>query len=199
MQDWLPLFGAGQTIAGIDEAGRGPLAGPVVASAVVLDPGKPIVGLNDSKKLDALKRDQLYEEIREKALHIGIGEACHITIDRVNILEATFVAMRRAVADLSPKCESLHAVYVDGNRIVPGLKVLQRAIIGGDALIESIMAASIIAKVTRDRLMIEYDAKFPGYGFINHKGYGTKEHQEALYRLGPSPIHRLTFAPVRLL
>lgn len=198
MQDWLPFFLAGQPIAGIDEAGRGPLAGPVVACAVVLDPNRPIVGLNDSKQLDALKRDQLYHEITEKALHIGIGEACHITIDRVNILEATFVAMRRAVANLSPQCE-LHGALVDGNRIVPGLKVLQRAIVDGDALVESIMAASIIAKVTRDRLMIDYDAQFPGYGFKKHKGYGTPEHQEALRRLGPSPIHRLTFAPVRLL
>jgi ribonuclease HII len=179
--------------AGIDEAGRGPLAGPVVAAAVILDPARPVSGLKDSKVLTALDRERLAAEIRESALAWGVGSADHEEIDHFNILQATHLAMLRAVAALAQRPE---LVLVDGNRS-PAFGVMTRTVIGGDATVAAISAASIIAKVTRDTLMIRMAEQYPGYGFEQHKGYATELHRHALMRLGPSPIHRLTFAPVR--
>lgn len=187
-------------VAGVDEAGRGPLAGPVVASAVILDPAAPIAGLNDSKKLTEAARDELAPIIRERALAWAIAKAEVAEIDTINILQATLLAMNRAL-------QSLHLVpthiQVDGN-ILPSLWGMPRhctaeAVIGGDALIPAISAASILAKVTRDAMMVEYDAVHPGYAFASHKGYSTEVHLRALRELGPSPIHRRSFAPVRIL
>ncbi len=179
-------------IAGVDEAGRGPLAGPVVAAAVILDDLNPIKGLNDSKKLTALRRDKLYDEIRAKALCCAVGQASVEEIERLNILQATLLAMRRAVEGLRLKP---HKVLVDGNRL-PVLDVLAEAIIGGDATVPAISAASILAKVTRDRWCQELDVRYPQYGFAGHKGYGTAEHLAALRMHGACPEHRKTFAPV---
>jgi ribonuclease HII len=180
-------------VAGVDEAGRGPLAGCVVAAAVILDEQNPIKGLADSKKLSAARRDKLYDEIRAKALCIGVGEASVDEIDRLNILQATMLAMQRAVAGLRLK-PSL--VLVDGNRI-PTLDVLAEAIVQGDAKVQAISAASIIAKVTRDRQCDAMHAAYPQYGFDGHKGYGTAVHMAALKAHGATPIHRKSFAPVR--
>lgn len=177
-------------IAGVDEAGRGPLAGPVVAAAVVLCEGG-IAGLADSKALSAARRETLFETISMRCL-VGIGQASVAEIDRLNILAATMLAMARAVAALGLDPSE---VLVDGNRC-PDWRWRARAIIGGDAIEPAISAASIIAKVTRDRLMIEADGTYPGYGFARHKGYGTPQHLAALRQLGPSPIHRTSFAPV---
>ena len=179
-------------MAGVDEAGRGPLAGPVVAAAVILDELNPIVGLADSKKLTALRREKLYDEIRAKALCCSIAEASVEEIDRLNILQATMLAMRRAVEGLRLKPAK---VLVDGNRL-PVLDVLAEAIVKGDAKVPAISAASILAKVHRDRWCAEYDREFPQYGFAGHKGYGTAEHLAALRAHGACPQHRKTFAPV---
>jgi ribonuclease HII len=180
-------------VAGVDEAGRGPLAGKVVAAAVILDDANPIKGLADSKKLTALKRDKLYDEIRAKALCVGVGEASVEEIDRLNILQATMLAMQRAVKALRLKPVK---VLVDGNRI-PQLDVLAEAIVQGDAKVQAISAASIIAKVTRDRQCEAMHAQYPQYGFEGHKGYGTAVHMAALKAHGACAEHRTSFAPVR--
>jgi len=182
-------------VAGVDEVGRGPLAGDVVAAAVILDPENPIEGLNDSKKLTEKKRTRLYSEIVEKSLSWSVGRASPEEIDDINILQASLLAMQRAVEALL--IEPVHTL-VDGNRC-PQLAMPSTAIIKGDALVTVISAASIIAKVTRDREIIELDDVYPGYGLAKHKGYPTKEHMAALGRLGPTPIHRKSFAPVRKL
>ncbi|PIT77294.1 ribonuclease HII [Limnohabitans sp. JirII-31] len=179
-------------IAGVDEAGRGPLAGPVVAAAVILDDLNPIVGLADSKKLTALKRERLYEEIRAKALCCSIAEASVEEIDSLNILNATLLAMRRAVEGLRLKP---HKVLVDGNRL-PVLDVLAEAIVKGDSKVPAISAASILAKVHRDRWCLQLHAQYPEYGFDRHKGYGTEAHLQALRTHGATPWHRHSFSPV---
>lgn len=179
-------------VAGVDEAGRGPLAGPVVAAAVILDDMRPIKGLADSKKLTPKRREALYDEIRARALCCSIAEASVEEIDRLNILHATMLAMRRAVQGLRLKPTK---VLVDGNRIPP-LDVLAEAIVKGDAKVPAISAASILAKVTRDRMLADLHLRHPDYGFDQHKGYGTAQHLEALRRLGPLPEHRRSFAPV---
>ncbi len=176
-------------ICGIDEVGRGPLAGPVCAAAVILPKDCDILYINDSKKLSEKKREELYEEIMGKAVAVGIGLASHEVIDEINILQATYVAMRDAISQLRVEPDIL---LNDAVRI-PEVSIKQVPIIKGDAKSVSIGAASIIAKVTRDRLMREYDEIFPGYGFAANKGYGTKEHIEAIKKLGPTPIHRKTF------
>jgi ribonuclease HII len=179
-------------IAGVDEAGRGPLAGPVVAAAVILDDLNPIRGLADSKKLTALRREKLYDEIRAKALCCSIGQASVEEIDALNILQATMLAMKRAVEGLRLKP---HKVLVDGNRL-PMLSVLAEAIVKGDALVPCISAASILAKVYRDRWCAEFDLQYPQYGFAGHKGYGTVRHLAALREHGACPQHRRSFSPV---
>ncbi len=179
-------------MAGVDEAGRGPLMGPVVAAAVILDELNPIKGLADSKKLTALKREKLYDEIRAKALCHSIALATAEEIDHLNILQATMLAMKRAVEGLRLKPNK---VLVDGNRL-PTLVILSEAIVGGDALIPSISAASILAKVYRDRWCAEFHLQYPQYGFADHKGYGTAEHLAALREHGACPQHRRSFGPV---
>lgn len=179
-------------VAGVDEAGRGPLAGPVVAAAVILDDRAPIKGLADSKVLTALKRERLYDEIRAKALCCSIALASVEEIDKLNILQATMLAMQRSVEGLRLKPTK---VLVDGNRL-PSLKVLAEAIVSGDALVPAISAASILAKVTRDRMLEELHVQHPDYGFDRHKGYGTAQHLKALETFGPLAIHRRSFAPV---
>jgi ribonuclease HII len=179
-------------VAGVDEAGRGPLAGPVVAAAVILDERHPIQGLADSKKLTALRRERLFDAIRAKALCCSIAEASVEEIDRLNILQATLLAMRRAVAGLRLKPNK---VLVDGNRL-PTLDVLAEAIVGGDALVPAISAASILAKVHRDRWCLTLDQQYPQYGFAQHKGYGTAAHLAALRAHGPCAQHRTSFRPV---
>ncbi len=182
-----------EIIAGVDEVGRGPLAGPVVTAAVILDPENPIEGLNDSKKLTQKKREKLVLEIKEKAIAWSIGRAEVEEIDNINILQATMLAMQRAVAAL-PKKPTL--VLVDGNR-TPEFHIPAEAIIKGDGKIAEISAASIVAKVTRDLEMCEMDNVYPGYGFSSHKGYGTSHHLAAIEILGVCPIHRKSFAPVQ--
>lgn len=179
-------------MAGVDEAGRGPLMGPVVAAAVILDELNPIEGLADSKKLTALRREKLYDEIRAKALCCSIAMASVEEIDKLNILQATMLAMKRAVEGLRLKPNK---VLVDGNRL-PTLVILAEAIVGGDALVPAISAASILAKVYRDQWCAEYHLLYPQYGFANHKGYGTAEHLAALHAHGACPQHRRSFAPV---
>ena len=186
--DWDPVG----LMAGVDEAGRGPLAGPVVAAAVILDDSRRILGLADSKILTALTRDRLYDKIREKALCCSVGSASVEEIDELNIFHATMLAMRRAVEGLRLKPVK---VLVDGNRL-PKLDILSEAIVGGDAKVKSISAASIIAKVTRDRMLAQLHEQFPQYGFAAHKGYSTPEHLEALRVHGPCIHHRKHFAPV---
>ena len=178
--------------AGVDEAGRGPLAGPVVAAAVILDDFNPISGLADSKKLTPLRREKLFDEIRAKALCCSIALATAEEIDTLNILQATMLARKRAVEGLRLKPAK---VLVDGNRL-PTLEMLAEAIVKGDALVPSISAASILAKVYRDRWCKEFDAQYPQYGFAGHKGYGTAEHLAALRTHGACPQHRRSFAPV---
>ncbi len=180
-------------IAGVDEAGRGPLAGPVVAAAVILDDLKPIKGLKDSKKLSPAKRERLYDEIRAKALCCAIAEASVEEIDSLNILQATLLAMRRAVEGLRLKPAK---VLVDGNRL-PVLKIAAEAIVKGDAKVKAISAASILAKVHRDRLCQALHEQHPEYGFDGHKGYPTPAHLAALREHGACPQHRRSFAPVR--
>ncbi len=179
-------------VAGVDEAGRGPLAGPVVAAAVILDDLNPIKGLADSKILTAQRREKLFDEIRAKALCCSIAEASVEEIEEFNILQATLLAMRRAVEGLRLKP---YKVLVDGNRL-PVLDVLAEAIVKGDATVPAISAASILAKVHRDRWCVAYDQQFPQYGFAKHKGYGTAEHLAALAAHGACPQHRKTFRPV---
>ena len=190
---WLYEHAAAQEgfrcICGIDEAGRGPLAGPVCAAAVVLPPEAKIGGLNDSKKLTDKKRRALYDVITAQALAYGVAFADEKEIDAINILQATFLAMRRAFERLGVQPD---LALIDGNR-APGLSCAERTIVGGDGKSASIAAASILAKVTRDRLMEDYDAQYPQYGFAVHKGYGTKRHYAALREYGPCPIHRTTF------
>jgi len=180
-------------IAGVDEAGRGPLAGPVVVAAVILDPDRPIDGLRDSKKLDAARREYLYERIGEYAMAWSAVAVSAAEIDRLNILQATLVGMQRAVEGLSP---TPRLALVDGNR-APSLACAVQTLVGGDGLEPAISAASIVAKVTRDRIMAELHDQFPGYGFDRHKGYPTAVHLERLAKLGPCEEHRRSFAPVR--
>lgn len=185
-----------QLIIGLDEAGRGPLAGPVVAAAVLLDSDNVILGLDDSKKLTREKRERLFEEIQLKA-KVGIGKATSSEIDKYNIREATFTAMKRAVKDLLPELdENPDILLVDGNAVIPGLTVEQRSIIDGDAKVNAIAAASIIAKVSRDNIIFEYAEQYPEYKFKSNKGYGTAEHIAALEKYGSSPIHRKSFGRV---
>lgn len=179
-------------VAGVDEAGRGPLAGPVVAAAVVLDDLRPIRGLNDSKKLSAAQRERLFDAVMAQALCTSVAVASAEEIDQLNILQATLLAMRRAVQGLRLRP---HLVLVDGNRL-PVLDIRAEAIVKGDAKVAAISAASILAKVTRDRWCQELDARFPQYGFATHKGYGTAAHLEALRAHGPCPEHRRSFTPV---
>jgi ribonuclease HII len=183
-------------VAGVDEAGRGPLAGPVAVAAVILDPARPIAGLNDSKKLSEARREALYPQIVEFALAHCIVMVMPDEIDRINIFQATMTGMCRAIAGLTP---SAHEAWIDGNALPRDLPCAGRAIIGGDALEPAISAASILAKVTRDRWMVALDREHPGYGFAEHKGYGTPAHLDALRRLGPCLHHRRSFAPVKLL
>ena len=179
-------------VAGVDEVGRGPLCGAVVTAAVILDPNRPIAGLNDSKKLTEARREKLYDEIREKALSWCIARAEVEEIDELNILHATMLAMQRAVEGLSitPKL-----AMIDGNRC-PRLTMPSEAVVKGDSKVPAIAAASILAKVSRDREMAAFELQYPGYGIGGHKGYPTAVHLEALERLGPTPIHRRSFGPV---
>lgn len=199
-------------VISVDEAGRGPLAGPVVAAAVWYKDllfGIPesltreFSLIRDSKKLSAVQREKTFALI-EEYFHIGIGQVNAETIDRVNILEATFLAMKMAIANLQLTTNNLQPkrrdpyILVDGNQLIPNCSYEQETVIGGDGAVKSIAAASIIAKVTRDRLLDTYENEFPGYGFVRHKGYGTKEHMDALRKHGPCPIHRMSFKPVLL-
>ena len=181
-------------IAGVDEAGRGPLAGPVVVAAVILDPARPIAGLADSKTLSAARREALFDVIRERALAFSIVSVEADEIDRLNILQATLAGMARALRALDPVPQ---LALIDGNHMPPDLPCAGRAIVRGDALQPAISAASILAKVTRDRRLLELDADFPGYGFARHKGYPVPEHLAALERLGPCREHRRSYVPVR--
>lgn len=177
-------------VCGVDEAGRGPLAGPVCAAAVILPLDAEIEGLNDSKKLSEKKREALFDIIKEKAISYSVAFASVEEIEEFNILEATYLAMNRAIDGLEIKPDF---ALIDGNRMPKGISVPAFTVIKGDALSCSIAAASILAKVTRDRLLLEYDKEYPEYNFKKHKGYGTKEHTEAIIKYGPSPIHRLSF------
>ncbi len=192
--DFTLVADAEDLVAGVDEVGRGPLCGAVVTAAVILDPRRPILGLNDSKKLTEARREKLYDEIREKALSWCIARAEVEEIDELNILHATMLAMQRAVEGLhiQPKL-----AMIDGNRC-PKLPMPAEAVVKGDSKVPAIAAASILAKVSRDREMAAVELIYPGYGIGGHKGYPTPVHLEALQRLGPTPIHRRSFAPVRL-
>ena len=189
-------FAAGaRRVAGVDEVGRGPLAGPVVAAAVILDPAAPIDGLADSKTLGERRREALAEQIRDRALAWALGRAEVEEIDRINILQASLLAMQRAVAALAPPPDY---ALVDGNHC-PRLACPAEAVVRGDSRVAAISAASIIAKVARDREMVELDARYPGYGFARHKGYPSRLHLDALRTLGVTPVHRRSYAPVRRL
>lgn len=192
MEPFISVY-QGHLFAGTDEVGRGPLAGDVVTAAVILDPENPIEGLNDSKKLTEKKREALFPEIQEKALSWCIARASVAEIDDINILQASLLAMKRAVDGLSITPEH---VLVDGNKI-PRWDYPAECVVKGDSRVAAIAAASILAKVTRDREMVEFDKQYPGYGLAGHKGYPTKAHLQALDQLGPSPIHRKSFGPVR--
>lgn len=183
----------GVLAAGVDEVGRGPLAGDVVTAAVILDPNKPIEGLNDSKKLSEKKRDYLFDIIKESALSWSIARCSVEEIDSLNILQASLLAMKKAVETLSVQPEH---VWVDGNKI-PQWNYTAEAVVKGDSRVQAIAAASILAKVTRDREMVAFDKEYPGYGFAGHKGYPTKVHMAALETLGVTPIHRRSYAPVK--
>ncbi len=178
------------TVCGVDEAGRGPLAGPVCAAAVILPEDTVIEGLDDSKKLSEKKRERLYDEITKKAVAYSVAYGTLEEIESVNILEATFLAMNRAIDGLKVKPDF---AIIDGNRVPKGIKIPCATLVKGDSKSMSVAAASVLAKVTRDRLMLTYDEKYPQYNFKKHKGYGTKEHTELLKQYGPSPIHRLSF------
>lgn len=177
-------------VAGVDEAGRGPLAGPVVAAAVIFHPDQPIPSVRDSKKLTSVERETLFPIIFEQAAAVAVADVSENEIDRINILQATYTAMRRVLEKLALKPEH---ILVDGYPI-PGILHPQTALVGGDDLSLSIGAASIVAKVTRDRLMLLYDSLYPQYGFARHKGYGTRDHVQAIRRHGPCPIHRRSFS-----
>lgn len=185
----LALYGGAETVCGCDEAGRGPLAGPVVAAAVVLAPGTEISGLDDSKKLSARRREALFSEITEKAVAYSVALASVYEIEKYNILNSALLAMDRAAQTL---CVSPSLALVDGNT-VRGLSIPARAVVGGDGICPSVAAASVLAKVTRDRLMEHFDKLYLGYGFSAHKGYGTKAHYAAITQLGPTPLHRMSF------
>ncbi|SDZ88488.1 ribonuclease HII [Microbulbifer marinus] len=185
----------GELLAGVDEVGRGPLAGDVVAAAVILDPARPIEGLADSKKLSEKKRELLFDQIRERALSFAVARATVAEIDQLNILHASLLAMRRAVEQLPIQPEF---VLVDGNK-KPDWRYPCDTVVKGDGRVAAIAAASILAKVTRDREMVALDQQYPGYGLAGHKGYPTKAHLQALEQLGPSRIHRQSFAPVKQL
>lgn len=187
---------AGGVYCGVDEAGRGPLAGPVVAAAVILDPAQRIESLDDSKKLTERRREVLFDEIRERAAGWAIAEASVAEIDELNILHASMLAMRRAVLDLVEQGHSMERAHIDGNRC-PELPLPSRAIVGGDASDPAIAAASILAKVSRDRQIVALDGRYPQYGLARHKGYPTAAHLAALVEHGPTPVHRRSFAPVR--
>ena len=189
----LSLDGFNGLVAGVDEVGRGPLAGAVVAAAVILDPDNPIDGLADSKKLTEKRRQALFPEIQEKALAWCVARASEAEIDQINILQASLLAMRRAVLGLQHAPDK---VLVDGNRC-PELRYPSEAIVKGDSKVAAISAASILAKVVRDNEMIAFDEVYPGYGFASHKGYPTAQHIAALEKLGVTPIHRRSFAPVK--
>ena len=180
-------------VAGVDEAGRGPLAGPVIAAAVILSPGCKIVGVQDSKRLSPVQRERLARQVREQAIAWSVASASVEEIDTLNILQASLLAMRRALEALSPPAD---LALVDGNQL-PQVSICARAIIGGDVSEPVISCASILAKTHRDALMRELDHEFPGYGFAEHFGYPTPAHRQRLFALGPCPIHRQTFAPVR--
>lgn len=187
-------------IIGVDEAGRGPWAGPVTAAAVILDPARPVAGLTDSKKLSEKARDRLAPLIRERALAWSVAEASVAEIDTLNIRQATFLAMQRAIAGVFAQTASAGAmILIDGNALPADLPAPARAIIKGDLTEPSISAASILAKTYRDAQMTSLCNTYPGYGFSGHKGYGTAAHAEALARLGPCPVHRQSFAPVKAL
>ncbi|MGB5018915.1 MAG: ribonuclease HII [Candidatus Moraniibacteriota bacterium] len=202
-----------KVIVGIDEAGRGPLCGPVVAAAVVFRESEEILSklpewkfIRDSKKLSEKQREKMFDFVMEQSF-VGVGMMHADTIDRVNILEATFLAMKSAIASLRQQLAKSNEqkirdedfrILVDGNQLIPNIPVEQHAIVNGDALMKVIAAASIIAKVTRDRMMLEYDRTYPQYGFAQHKGYGTKVHMIVLRKFGPCPIHRMSFRPVFL-
>lgn len=193
---WMEIgvdVGADVRVAGVDEVGRGPLAGPVVAAAVILDPKRPIAGMDDSKRLTAARRTALEPLIQQCAFAWALGRAEVEEVDQLNVLMASMLAMQRAVAALA---EVPGHVFVDGNR-TPALPCPATAVIGGDGKVAAIAAASILAKVARDREMIEHDSRYPGYGFARHKGYPSAEHLAALMTLGPTPLHRKSFAPVR--
>lgn len=185
-------FAEGVDVAGVDEVGRGPLAGPVLAGVVVLDPHRPVAGLRDSKALGAPERQAFAERIRARAVTWALGRAEVAEIDRLNILQAALLAMRRAVAQLPARPR---LAYVDGN-IAPGLPCQTITVVGGDARVPAISAAAILAKVARDAEMTAAAKAYPGYGFDTHKGYATRRHLDALRRLGPCPLHRASFAPV---
>lgn len=189
MREYERQYGDCTHICGVDEAGRGPLAGPVVAGAVILPKDCEILYLNDSKKLSARRRDELFDEIREKAVAVGVGVVSPEEIDKINILQATYEAMRIAVNAL----ETAPQVLLNDAVTIPGISISQVPVIKGDAKSVSIAAASIVAKVTRDRMMAEYDAEYPQYGFAKHKGYGSAAHIEAIQKYGPCPIHRRSF------
>lgn len=191
-----PIHSEHMLVAGVDEAGRGPLAGPLTVAAVILDPLRPIAGLNDSKKLSEKKREALYPQIIERALAYCIVIVPPEEIDQLNIFQATMTGMSRAVAGLAP---TAHAALIDGNKLPKDLPCPGQAIVGGDALEPAISAASILAKVTRDRLMVDMEQAHPGYGFAIHKGYPTPAHLSALKLLGPCLQHRRSFAPVKQL
>ncbi len=177
-------------VCGVDEAGRGPLAGPVCAAAVILDPSKPIEGINDSKKLSEKKREMLFDVIKENALAYGIAFASVEEIEEHNILNATYLAMLRAIENLNVEPDY---ALIDGNRVPKGISIECETVVKGDAKSMSIAAASILAKVTRDKLLYEYDEKYPEYGFAKHKGYGTAEHMEAIRKYGMTEVHRPSF------
>ena len=188
------FYGKGLSfVSGVDEAGRGPLAGPVVAAAVILSKDTFIDGVNDSKKLTEQKRNILFDKIKQTSISYGIGIVDSKIIDELNILQATFLAMKKALEQLAVKP---NLVLIDGNHTIPNLKINQQAIVSGDAKSACIACASILAKVTRDSIMLEYAKQYPQYNFEKHKGYGTKAHLEAIQKYGPCPIHRMTFAPL---
>lgn len=195
MDDLFRVDYEGPDLAGVDEAGRGPLAGDVVAAAVILDPARPVPGLRDSKKLTATRREELAELIMERALAWTVARATVAEIDSLNILHASLLAMHRAVRALQPQPGY---VLVDGNRL-PRWAYTAEPVIGGDDRVPAIAAASILAKVQRDRELVALDARYPGYGFASHKGYPTRAHLHALRALGVSPVHRRSFAPVKSL
>jgi ribonuclease HII len=192
MQPFMSVY-TGKLAAGVDEVGRGPLAGDVVTAAVILDPSNPISGLDDSKKLSEKKRERLFDIIQEKSLSWSIARCTVAEIDELNILQASLLAMKKAVEALPIQPEH---VWVDGNKI-PHWTYAAEAVVKGDSRVPAIAAASILAKVTRDREMVAFDQQYPGYGFASHKGYPTKVHMEALQMLGITPIHRRSYAPVK--